>query len=150
MLGYSSRYVASELRRQFPVARIPHYTTIARWLRQVGQDRRGKAAKARWAAIVNRAGGIMIERMDEAERLLAVGVAKMYSTAVDVYLVLERSISRQEGFSNCCDCFRCRIGTLSIRGRERLIEEVTTDCYESLIRLGTTRYQVVGRGASGS
>ena len=96
VLGYSSRYVANELRMKYGLMRPPHYTTIARWLRQAQLGLKGnRAAKARWAAIVNRAGVMMMDRLDETERLSAVGVAKMYGTAMDVYLALERSMSRQ-------------------------------------------------------
>lgn len=90
--GYSSRYVANELRQQLP-QRIPHYTTIARWLQQAKRGPQGtRAARRRWAAILERAGIMVIERLDEADRMSPVGIAKMYGTVTDVYLALDRSM----------------------------------------------------------
>ena len=92
VLGYSCRDVEHELRQQFPLLRIPHYTTIARWLRHMPWSlARGGAAQARWAEIANRAGGIAIERLHEMDRLSPLHAMKGYSMAMDIYLALERS-----------------------------------------------------------
>ena len=94
VLGYSSRYVSHELRMKYGLIRPPHYTTIARWLRQSRRGLQGsRGARGRWAAILKRAGIMVIERLNETERLSAVGVAKMYAMSADVYLALDRSMS---------------------------------------------------------
>ncbi len=93
VLGYSSRYVANELRMKYPLYRIPHYTTVARWLQQGKHSLQGsRIARARWTRIMERVGVLVIDRLNEADRMSPLGIAKMYGTVTDVYLALDRSM----------------------------------------------------------
>ncbi len=89
-LGYDCRRVCAELRRQFPGAKIPHFTTIARWLREMPPGH-GRAAAFRWWLVLERAGEIVHERM-KAERMSPLDLAKFASKAADIQLALTRSV----------------------------------------------------------
>lgn len=94
VLGYSSRYVANELRMKYGLMRPPHYTTVARWLRQVNRGLQGsRVARRRWTLLMERVGLLVIDRLNEADRMSPVGIAKMYGAVTDVYLALDRSMS---------------------------------------------------------
>jgi hypothetical protein len=83
------RRVRAELRRQFPDAAIPHFTTIARWLREMPPNE-GRAAVFRWWLLLERAGEIVYERM-KTERMSPLDLAKIASKAADIRLALAQS-----------------------------------------------------------
>ena len=89
-LGYDCRRVRAELCRQFPGVKIPHFTTIARWLREMPPNT-GKAAKVYWWFVMKRAGEIVYERM-KTERMSPLDLAKIGSKAADIRLALDRSM----------------------------------------------------------
>ncbi len=90
-LGYDCRRVHAELRRQFPGAKIPHFTTIARWLREMPPNR-GRAAKVYWWFVMERAGEITFKRMKEVEKLPPLDLIKIASKATDIHLALTESM----------------------------------------------------------
>ncbi len=90
-LGYDCRRVHAELGRQFPGTKIPHFTTIARWLREMPPSK-GRAALARWWIVTDRAGEILYERMKEVEKLPPLDLVKIYAKATDMYFALTESM----------------------------------------------------------
>ncbi len=90
VLGHDCRRVAQELRQQFPGTKIPHFTTIARWLREMPPNT-GKAAKVYWWFVMKRAGEIVYERM-KTERMSPLDLAKIASKAADIRVALAQSM----------------------------------------------------------
>ena len=90
-LGHACRRVEQELRLQFPGARIPHFTTIARWLREMPPNR-GRAARVYWWFVMERAGEIALERMKEAEKLPPLDLIKIFAKAADIDRALTESM----------------------------------------------------------
>ena len=85
VLGRSCREVQRELHQKFPDARIPHFSTIARWLNKVaGKEAIG--AQVYWSFVSKRAGEITLKRMDaEADGMSMLDLVKFASTATDIY-----------------------------------------------------------------
>ena len=91
VLGRSCREVQEDLRRQFPDAHIPHFSTIARWARPTPPT--GGVALMRWWDVLGRAG----EAVDG--HLISGGVTPMEaleiaSKGTDIVLALRRSLPR--------------------------------------------------------
>ena len=85
VLGRSCREVQEDLRSQFPGARIPHFSTIARWFGKVA-GREAIGAAVYWSFVSKRAGEITLKRMDaEADRMSMLDLVKFASTATDIY-----------------------------------------------------------------
>ena len=94
VLGYSCRDVEHELRRQFPLLRIPHYTTIARWLQKMaGPQSRGAAAY--WLVIAHLAAEEVGRRIDaEGKQMSLMEQVEFASRVTDIYFSLrERAIA---------------------------------------------------------
>lgn len=62
VMGYSTRSVAVTLRQRYPGRKIPHHSTISRWLHRAPAK---YAALARWWEVSHRAAAIVESRMDE-------------------------------------------------------------------------------------
>ena len=90
-LGYDCRRVRAELRRQFPGVKIPHFTTIARWLREMPPNR-GRAARVYWWFVMERAGELAFKRMEEAETLPPLDLIKIFAKAADIDRALAESM----------------------------------------------------------
>ena len=90
-LGYHCRRVRADLQRQFPGTKIPHFTTLARWLREMPPNG-GRAALARWWFVADRAGEIALKRMNEVEKLPPLDLVKIFAKASNMHLALTKSM----------------------------------------------------------
>lgn len=98
-LGRSWREAQAELRERFPDADIPHYSTIARWLREPLTPK-SRGVQAYWMFVYERAGSLLLRYMDkEGHRLSLMELLTVSSKATDVCLKMTqvRALKKMSG-----------------------------------------------------
>ena len=91
VLGRSCREVREDLRRQFPEAHIPHFSTISRWARPTPPT--GGIALMRWWDVLDRAGDAVDGHLISG-RVTPMEALEIASKGTDIVLALRRSLPR--------------------------------------------------------
>ena len=91
VLGRSCREVERELGRLFPNETVPHFTTIARWLKEI--PGRSHEAHGRWCRVMDRAAKLVWDYLESGTRVSPLEALDMAMKSTDIILALER---RQE------------------------------------------------------
>ena len=89
--GHTCRRVEKQLRLQFPGTKIPHFTTIARWLREMPPNG-GRAARVYWWFVMERAGEIALKQLEEAENLPPLDLLNIFARSLDIDRALAESM----------------------------------------------------------
>jgi hypothetical protein len=92
-LGYSCRKVEKQLRAKFPKADVPNHATIARWVRirpNIGTRLLRSHTIVQWWRAANRAGEIVLSRMDEIEKQPWMKQVVAYGRMMDTAIALEK------------------------------------------------------------
>ena len=95
ILGYHCREVQRELRQKYPLSRIPHYSTIARWFQKMATPKT-RGAAAYWSMLALSVGKILDRRMDELERMSPMDVLEFASRVADIYYGLRERANAVE------------------------------------------------------
>ena len=91
VLGKSCREAQEDLRRQFPGAHIPHFSTIARWARATPPT--GGVALMRWWDVLDRAGETVDGHLISG-RVTPMEALEIASKGTDIVMALRRSVSK--------------------------------------------------------